>query len=193
MKEILDVIHNTIYQFFDVCGDEKEVPMSDKDELLLQVNKAICNNLKALEQEPCEDAISRQAAIDGLNKINGTSELDKAFEVIENLPSVQPKIEPCEDAISREAALEAFSDYVSSGYADSVEDFEEYSKIIAKLPSVQPKQKTEHLINKVYEALDELEREDIEAYGCKIPEGFDAERAKEVIKKKLMEEEDEKA
>ena len=52
MKEILDVIHKTIYQFFDVCGDDEEVPMSDKDELLLEVNKAICNNLKALEQEP---------------------------------------------------------------------------------------------------------------------------------------------
>lgn len=62
MKEILNVIHNTIYQF--VCGDYKEVPMSDKDELLLEVNKAICNNLKALEQQPCEDCVSRQAVID---------------------------------------------------------------------------------------------------------------------------------
>ena len=51
MKEILDIIHKTIYQFFDVCEDDKEVPMSDKDKLLLEVNKAICNNLKALEQE----------------------------------------------------------------------------------------------------------------------------------------------
>lgn len=52
MKEIIDVIHKTIYQFFDVCGDDEEVPLSDKDKLLLKVNKAICNNLKALEQEP---------------------------------------------------------------------------------------------------------------------------------------------
>ena len=51
MEEILDVIHNTIYQFFDVCGDNEEAPMSDKDKLLLEVNKAICNNLKSLEQE----------------------------------------------------------------------------------------------------------------------------------------------
>ena len=47
--------------------------------------------IKVLEREPCEDAISRQAAIDGLNSINGTSELDKAFEVIENLPPVTPQ------------------------------------------------------------------------------------------------------
>lgn len=52
MKEILDVIHKTIYQFFDVCGDDEEAPMSDKDKLLLEVNKAICNKLKTLEQEP---------------------------------------------------------------------------------------------------------------------------------------------
>lgn len=51
MKEIIDVIHKSIYPFFDVCEDEEE-PLSDKDKLLLEVNKAICNNLKALEQEP---------------------------------------------------------------------------------------------------------------------------------------------
>ena len=51
MKVILDVIHKTIYQFFDVCGDDEEVPISDTDKLLLEVNKAICDNLKALDQE----------------------------------------------------------------------------------------------------------------------------------------------
>lgn len=51
IKEILDIIHKTIYQFFDVCGDEEEAPMSDKDKLLLEVNKAICNNLKEVYNE----------------------------------------------------------------------------------------------------------------------------------------------
>jgi hypothetical protein len=60
MKEILDVIHDTIYQFFDVCGDDEEAPMSDKDKLLLEVNKAICNNLKALEQESVLDKIKAE-------------------------------------------------------------------------------------------------------------------------------------
>ena len=46
--------------------------------------------------------------------------------------------EPCDDAISREAALEKMADYVASGYADSAEDFEEYSRIICQLPSVTP-------------------------------------------------------
>ena len=60
MKEILNIIHNTIYQFFDVCNDGEEVPMSDRDKLLLEVNKAICNNLKALEQQPILDKIKAE-------------------------------------------------------------------------------------------------------------------------------------
>ena len=45
----------------------------------------------------------------------------------------------CDDAVSREAALEKMADYVASGYADSAEDFEEYSRIICQLPSVTQK------------------------------------------------------
>ena len=47
--------------------------------------------------------------------------------------------EPCRDAVSREAAIEKMADYVASGYADSAEDFEEYSRIICQLPSVTQK------------------------------------------------------
>lgn len=39
------------------------------------------------------DLISRQAAFEALNCINGTAELDKAFEAIESLPSAQPEYE----------------------------------------------------------------------------------------------------
>jgi hypothetical protein len=102
MKEILDIIHKTIYQFFDVCGDDEEAPMSDKDKLLLEVNKAICNNLKALEQQPCEDAISRQAAIDALGEkplawVEGEYELglqnqwENDVDAIKTLLPAQPK------------------------------------------------------------------------------------------------------
>jgi DNA-directed RNA polymerase subunit RPC12/RpoP len=50
IKTINDIVHKTIYGFFDICGDE-ETPMTDKDKLLLEVNKAVCNNIKDLEQE----------------------------------------------------------------------------------------------------------------------------------------------
>lgn len=56
-KQIIDIIHKTIYPFFDVCDNGEETPISDKDKLLLKVNKAICNNIKALEQEPCDDNV----------------------------------------------------------------------------------------------------------------------------------------
>lgn len=48
-----------------------------------------------------DDLISRQAAIDELNSINGTAELDEAFYVIEKLPSAQPEQQwiPCSERL----------------------------------------------------------------------------------------------
>lgn len=43
------------------------------------------------ESDTSGDLISRQAVIEGLNTINGTAELDKAFEVIERIPPVNPQ------------------------------------------------------------------------------------------------------
>lgn len=40
------IINETIYQYFDVCNDEEETPISDKDKLLLEINKSICNKIK---------------------------------------------------------------------------------------------------------------------------------------------------
>ena len=95
MREILDVIHKTIYQFFDVCGDDEETPISDKDKLLLEVNKAICNNIKALEQEPCGDAISRQAVLDiDFKRIILTTA--KPSEMIEQKVKALPPVKPQE-------------------------------------------------------------------------------------------------
>jgi hypothetical protein len=62
--------------------------------------------IKALEQEPCEDAISRQAVIDGIKKVcfsreqewvdfrvsqGSYGQRDFIINFIEYLPSVQPK------------------------------------------------------------------------------------------------------
>ena len=55
-------------------------------------NEKVCKEIEeALEQESCEDAISRQYVIEKLNGINGTAELDKLFEIVENAPPVTPK------------------------------------------------------------------------------------------------------
>jgi hypothetical protein len=94
MKEIIDIVHKSIYSFFDVCEDGKEEPMSDKDKLLLNVNKAICTNLKALEQETCGDVISREAVLKEQYRIDDSATLSARdvvnVEDIEQLPSVTP-------------------------------------------------------------------------------------------------------
>lgn len=90
---------------------------------------------KRFRQEPCTDAVSREAvlAIASLHTLT----IDESVKAIKRLPSVNPQ--PCDDAISRDMALEKMADYVASGYADSAEDFEEYSRIICQLPSVTRK------------------------------------------------------
>ena len=97
IKTINDIVHKTIYGFFDVCSDEEETPMTDKDKLLLEVNKAICNNIKDLEQEPCEDAISRQSVIEQTYNwskdefLRVTNPFDYLRKRIASLPSVNPQ------------------------------------------------------------------------------------------------------
>ncbi len=63
-------------------------------------NDALDVAIEALKVEPCEDTISRQAAVDALNKLDvsdgvGISSIacdlqEEAIRSIENLPSVQP-------------------------------------------------------------------------------------------------------
>lgn len=152
-------------------------------------NDKICDNIiKALAQEPCkdaelefvqphkkipvnleicDDAISRQAAIDGLNSINGTSELDKAFEVIENLTPVQPKQETVSkesyDAISRKWIKEAIHNfYKGLNHIPTEEDIQRYIEVA---PPVTPQPKTE--------VLDKIKAEIKEKFeGCDICEWF---------------------
>ena len=151
MKEILDVIHKTIYQFFDACEDDKEVPMSDKDKLLLKVNKAICNNLNALEQEPCEDCISRQELLDAIFQKEYGHDYDenadflglKYVDIIKGMPSVEP--EKCGDCVDRNTLLSkatVLSDIDSD--MNIVNHEVVYVKDIKELPSVEPEQKTGH-------------------------------------------------
>lgn len=52
--KIEEVIHKTILEHFDIAPDDSEEPMTDKDKLLLEVNKEICNNIKKLFQNKGE-------------------------------------------------------------------------------------------------------------------------------------------
>ena len=101
MNEILNIIHKTIYQFFDVCEDDEEVPMSDKDKLLLEVNKAICDNLKTFNVPSTNagDLISRQALLNAIFQKEYGHDYDenadilslKYVDIIKGMPSVEPE------------------------------------------------------------------------------------------------------
>lgn len=63
-SDAIDMIHKTIYGFFDI-DEESEEPISDKDELLLEVNKAICNGIKGLPtSELAQKLIEARAEIE---------------------------------------------------------------------------------------------------------------------------------
>ena len=44
----IDAIHGAIFDFFDICDDDEESPMTYKDEQLLEINKAISGRIKQL-------------------------------------------------------------------------------------------------------------------------------------------------
>ena len=54
MSDLIDrqaaigAVHKSIYDFFDICDDDEESPMTYKDKLLLELNKAITNQIKAV-------------------------------------------------------------------------------------------------------------------------------------------------
>lgn len=81
-KRVLDSIHASIYEFFDVCGDDEEIPMSEKDKLLLEVNKKICNRIKDLPstQYPIEEKISKAKATNWLTQGLTKNEIKTAIE-----------------------------------------------------------------------------------------------------------------
>jgi rubrerythrin len=128
---------------------------SHNDTAVLEVkidsfNFVLDEAIKALEQQPCEDAISRKAVLDKLNKLieverlQGTDEMgygrervnayeSMIFEIESKYlyPSVNPQ-QPCEDCISRQEAINC---------ATSNEFRYKIVEDIKTLPSVTPKPK----------------------------------------------------
>lgn len=60
-QSAIDAAHKSIFDFFDICDDDEESPMTYKDELLLEVNKAITTRIKALPSAqqwiPCSERL----------------------------------------------------------------------------------------------------------------------------------------
>ena len=47
-QAVVDVVHHTIYEFFDVVEDDDESPLTYKDVTLLELNKSISTRIKDL-------------------------------------------------------------------------------------------------------------------------------------------------
>ena len=110
-------------------------------------DKDIDRIFKALEQEPCDDAISRDAVWDVMQELWGTS--GELIDRLMALPSVNPQ-EPSGDAISRQAVLDIinFEDkwlLDAKGHnADTKIAFSGMKSKVAELPPVNPQPKTGH-------------------------------------------------
>jgi len=86
----IDVVHRAIYDFFDICSDDDESPITYKDEKLLEINKAITAQICKLPSAQPE--ITLESAIDYLHSIGWMQEHDGILT-----ESAQPEIIRCKD------------------------------------------------------------------------------------------------
>lgn len=101
---------------------------------------------KALEQEPCEDAISRQAVLEYIDgseaELAHWSEKELVCQDIKELPSVNPQ-EPSEDAVSRQG-FDEIKELMTDINGDTV--YAVRMSDIRQLPPVTPQPKMGHWI-----------------------------------------------
>ena len=173
-KTVIDAVHTATYGF--ICGAEDGDEMTDADKMVLSINKAVCNAIKALPtvqpestigqlntdgQSTKTDVISRRAVIDALDALCdreceyskqqrgfmcGACRLGSAFDVIDELPSVQPNLQPtcnqlATDCIDRKAAIDVFEERLKTNGYSNVALVSELNRCIGylmQLPSVQP-------------------------------------------------------
>jgi len=151
---------------FEGCGKEDKAEFETEFEIILTLAE------KALEQQPCEDTISRQAVIDAMCALCNTGEtleenpwrdnphIDAIIDELDKLPSVTPQ--PCEDAISRQAAIDALEKVAElfpwrvPGKRDTYDSYNgAWNDAIGRaemeiegLPPVAPQPKTGHWIER---------------------------------------------
>lgn len=92
--EVINAIHNTIYEFFDIADDVSEEPMNDKDKLLLTINKALSNAVKALPSVTPQPFINKPCVSEGSCREDKIQVLDKIrAELIQSIQNGMLKIE----------------------------------------------------------------------------------------------------
>lgn len=89
----------------------------------------------------CENAVSRQAAIDAIERnAYRHTYIDQIVGIINELPSAQP--EPCEDAVSRKSVEDVLRGYFDGMLETDTCSPKDIYGLIELLPSVAPKRKT---------------------------------------------------
>ena len=86
----IDAVHKSIFDFFDICDDDEESPMTYQDEKLLEINKAITLRIKQL---PSAQSSYTDEQIQKMQELE-QAELEKAFELgrEEGRKEAQPKM-----------------------------------------------------------------------------------------------------
>ena len=92
-EEAIKKIEEVVFQF-QASLDEVDVDVAcaEAEEDNRQVVEALEMAIKALEQQPCEDAVSRKVALDSLEELDWdtTYERSQVEEMLKSLPSVTP-------------------------------------------------------------------------------------------------------
>ena len=80
---------------------------------------------------------------------------------------------------------EAKEIFINRGYVNGLFDGDKWRQSVVAVSKWLEQEPCEDCISRAdaIKAMDDLEREDVEAYGCSIPEGFDGKRAKEALEK----------
>ena len=147
-EELKEHCQRQIQQFERV---EKIMPVTSNDWKRYEEHKLI---LELLEQEPCEDAISRQEVLEYIEgswaELGHSSENELVCQDIKEMPSVTPKQQTCEDTVSRQEAIKLIQKY-GVGCFDAEEFSPEQCErfVISKLnslPPVTPQHNTGHWI-----------------------------------------------
>ena len=142
-EEALEILENLKYQFDDRIAESEY--SKDKDLLeALESNKTASEALemaiKTLEQQPCEDLVSRECN-NCAYYVNGANDeaCDGCFADEYEHPNFKPKAQHCDDCISRQAVLD-INEHHHGQMPNHVNH--EIWKEIKALHSVTPKEKT---------------------------------------------------
>ena len=97
-QAVIELIHHTIFDFFDICDDDEETPITYKDEKLLEINKAICTAIKkmpsveSIKHGACHDCISLDSKDDFNFTCKKGKEIDDLFGSCEEWESAYSEL-----------------------------------------------------------------------------------------------------